>query len=479
MPTLKTSLTGLALCLGWLAAPALAADKPHADQQYWPQWRGPERTGVAPLGDPPVEWSETKNVKWKTKLPGYGHSSPVVWGDKIFVLTAIESRKPAAGGGETTSATTPPRGGEGQPPLGGGPGGKGGGSRKGSGGPGGKGGGMSGSAPTDPVQFVVVCVDRQSGKILWQQTAKTEVPHQGHQPNNTFASTSPITDGERVYAFFGSHGIHCYDVAGKLLWSQQFGRMNTANGFGEGASPALSGDALIVNWDHEGEDFITALDKRTGKTLWKTARDERTTWTTPLVVTHGGQTEVIVPASGKTRSYDIATGKLIWECGGQTANVIPTAVANNEFVFAISGYRGNSLQAIKLGRTGDLTGSDAVAWSYNKSTPYVPSPLLYGDNLYFVSNNNNILSCFNAKTGQPNYEAERLEGIRGIYASPVGAGGRVYVVGREGTSLVLKNSAKFEVLAKNTLSDPMDASPAIADKEIFLRGHENLYCIAQ
>ena len=255
--------------------------------------------------------------------------------------------------------------------------------------------------------------------------------------------------------------------------------MQTRNSFGEGTSPALFGDTIVVNWDHEGEDFIAALDKNTGKELWRNARDEETTWTTPLIVQHNGKAQVVVAATRKTRSYDLATGKQVWECGGMTGNVVPSPVTGFGMVYAISGFRGAALQAIKLSATGDITGTDAIAWQHGKSTPYVPSPLLYGERLYFHANNNAILSCFDAKTGKALFDAERLDGPSGIYSSPIGADGRIYVVGRNGVSVVLKDSPKLEVLATNRLVEEIDASPVAVGRELFLRGHESLYCISE
>jgi outer membrane protein assembly factor BamB len=265
---------------------------------------------------------------------------------------------------------------------------------------------------------------------------------------------------------------------GNLKWSKEFGHMQTRNSFGEGASPALHGDTVVINWDDEGaNDFITALDKRTGKELWRTPRSEDTGWSTPLIVEHDKKAQVIVNASGKVRSYDLATGKEIWSCAGQTANAIPSPVADADTVYVTSGFRGSALFAIKLGSTGDLAGTEAIRWSYKKSTPYVPSPLLVGDSIYVVSGNNGKLSCFDTKTGQPQFEAEQLPGIFGIYASPVAAKDRVYVLGREGKCLVLKQGPKLEVLGTNALNDRTDSSIALAGKELFIRGHENLYCI--
>jgi outer membrane protein assembly factor BamB len=478
------------LCLGYTsltlaAATYFAAAADSAGKQFWPQWRGPLATGVAPDANPPLEWSESKNVKWKVKIPGEGHSTPAVWGDRIFVLSAVPTgkkpetksgnaeTKPAVeaeerirgsgGGGEGPQGEGRPR--EGRPP--GGPGG-----------PGGRGFG-GGAPPTETFQFTAMCLDRKTGKTLWQKVAREAVPHEGHQRDNTFASGSPITDGKLLIAYFGSQGLHCYDVDGNLKWSKDFGKMRTKNGFGEGASPTLHEDRVIVVWDHEGEDFITALDKNTGKEIWRTSRSDDTGWSTPLVIEHGGKKQVVVNATGKVRSYNFADGKELWSCSGQTANAIPSPVANADTVFVTSGFRGNALFAIQLGRTGDLTDTDAIRWKHNKSTPYVPSPLLVDDLLYVVSGNNGIVSCFDAKTGTAHFEAERLEGVGGIYASPVSAKDRVYVLGRDGSCVVLKKGPKLEVLATNKLEDKTDSSIALVDKELFIRGKENLYCIAQ
>jgi outer membrane protein assembly factor BamB len=252
-------------------------------------------------------------------------------------------------------------------------------------------------------------------------------------------------------------------------------------GFGEGTSPALSGDTLVIYWDDEAsDDFIAAFDKTTGKELWRQPRNEGTGWSTPLIVDFNGQKQVVVNATGKVRSYDLATGKEIWSCGGQTANAIPSPVAQGDMLYLTSGFRGSALQAIHLGRTGDLTGTDAIAWSHSKSTPYIPSPLLADNYLYLISGNENMLSCFDAKTGEPYFERERLEGIRGVYASPVSARDRTYVLGREGSCVVLKKGPKPEVLAVNKLDDTRsDASIALVDKQLFLRTAHNLYCISE
>ena len=255
--------------------------------------------------------------------------------------------------------------------------------------------------------------------------------------------------------------------------------MNTVMAFGEGGSLAVAGDAVVVVWDHQGDSFIIALNKITGETIWKKERDEPSSWATPLPIEVNGKTQIIASAANFIRSYDLKTGDIIWQCGGLTRNVIPTPVTGFGMVYCASGFRGSSLLAIELGRTGDLSGTNAVKWHVKEATPYVPSPLLYGDKLYVCSTNNSIISCYNAKTGKPYFFKERLEQIRGIYASPIAAAGRVYFVGRNGVAYVLKASEKLEILAINTLDDGFDASPAIVGNEMYLKGKNNLYCIAE
>jgi outer membrane protein assembly factor BamB len=428
-----------------------------------------------------------------------------VWGDKIFIQTAISTGKKADPAGQKDAAAAnvtatanqsdakndavkkddakadDSRKEEGagrrqRGQSGRGQGGFGGGRRGGFG---------RGEPPTEIHQFALLCIDRQTGKTLWQKVASEVLPHEGHHRDHGFASHSPITDGQHVIAFFGSRGLHCYDMDGNLKWSKDLGRMQSLNGFGEGSSPALFGNTVIVNWDHEGDDFIAAFDKTTGNELWREPRNEKTTWSTPLVVEHNGKTQVIIGATDSIRSYDLKSGKQLWEAGGLTANVIPSPVSIGDMVFLTSGYRGNSLKAIRLGASGNIDGTDSIVWELGrgKGTPYVPSPLLYRDRLYIVSSHSAILSCYNARSGEPIAEMKRIEGLSGIYASPVAADGRVYVVGRNGTTAVLKHSAEpveeFEVLSTNQLDDPMDASAAIVGGEIFLRGHEHLYCIAE
>jgi len=327
---------------------------------------------------------------------------------------------------------------------------------------------------------VLLSIDRETGKTQWQKVLEEVVPHEGHHPTDgTFASASPVTDGQSVYAFFGSRGLYCCDLQGNVKWKKNFGQMKIKMGFGEGSSPVLFGDTLVVNWDHEGEDFIVALNKVTGQELWRQPRTEDTSWATPIVVVQDGKPQVVTAATRKIRSYDLATGQLLWECAGLTPNVIPSPVAGDGLVYAISGFRGYALLAIKPDRTGDVTGTDAIAWSYKKNTPYVPSPLLYEGRLYFFADNKATLTSCEAKTGRVLIDAQRLPELQEVYASPVGAAGRVYVIGRNGAAAVLQAADTLEVLATNRLDEKFDASPAIVGREIFLRGREYLYCLTE
>jgi outer membrane protein assembly factor BamB len=254
--------------------------------------------------------------------------------------------------------------------------------------------------------------------------------------------------------------------------------MTVRRGFGEGSSPAIQGDTLIVTWDHQGESFIVALDRTTGDEKWRTAREEITSWTTPLIVAIGDGYQVVTSATERVRGYDLETGNLLWESPGLTLNAIPSPVAAEGVVFVTSGYRGSVVYAVQLDRArGDLTGGDAIVWSGDRDTPYVPSPLLYDGTLYLIKGNSGILSAIDAKSGERNY-IERLDDVPRVYASPVAGGGRIYIPGRDGGTLVLASGPEFEVLAFNELDDGFDASPALVDSEIYLRGKRWLYRIS-
>jgi outer membrane protein assembly factor BamB len=434
-------------------------------EEQWPAWRGPLATGVAPKANPPTEWSETKNVKWKVAVPGSGTATPIVWGDRIYLLTAIPSEK--------KEAASLPRNFQvlaAQPAPGGPPGDR----RRPGGGRG------RGDGPTESFQFSVISLDRATGKTVWQKTATEQVPHEGHHQTHGYASGSPVTDGRMLYAYFGSRGLYAMDLNGEIKWSADFGDQQTRNGFGEGTSPALAGNTILVNWDHEGpDDFIVALDKTTGKELWRKSREEKTSWATPYILEHDGVVQAVVNATGAVRSYNVKNGDVVWESSGQTDNAIPSVVSGHGLFFVMSGFRGSALQAIKIGAKGKVMDTDAIAWSYNRGTPYVPSPLIYGDQLFFLSGNSARLSIFDAKTGERHVEAEKVGDMTDVYAAPVGAGGRVYLAGRDGRFAVIKQGPKLEILAQSRLDDAFDAVPVPVGNDLFLRGHKSLYCIAE
>lgn len=428
-----------------IASSVCAADAPDR-LDNWHQWRGPDASGMAPWGDPPLKWDEKTNVKWKTAIPGRGASTPIIWGDQIFLVTASDTGKQADP--KDIPRVDPKFQTKTRP-------------------------------PSTYHNFDVLCLDRKTGKVRWQQTATRAVPHEGHHQTHSYAASSPITDGKFLYVNFGSRGIYCYDLDGNQIWKRDFGLMHTRLGWGEAASPALHGDALVVPWDQEEGSFIICLDAKTGKDRWKVERNEPTSWATPLIVEHKGKVQVIVNGHNKVRSYDLVTGKVIWECGGQTLNAIPSPVVKDGVVICMTGYRGAAVYAVPLDATGDVTGTDKIAWKYDKGTPYVPSPVLAGDRLYFTQANTGQLTCLDVKTGKPIIDRERLPGLESLYASPAGAKDRLYFPGRNGTVVVIKRADKIEVLATNRLDEGIDASPAIVGKQLFLRGEKHLYCIEE
>jgi outer membrane protein assembly factor BamB len=439
------SIAGLLSIVGpilFSLASLSAADGDFAARRLdnWHQWRGPDGSGVAPRGNPPLEFGEGKNVRWKVDVAGEGHASPVVWGHRVLILGAVRT--------ERERATPPPA----DP--------------------------QAKTAPPEKIyRFQVLCLDLETGQTLWERTACEEAPHEGRHETNSYASASPTTDGQLVYAPFGSRGVYCYTLEGELKWKRDLGRMRTRSGWGEGASPAVHDGILVVNWDQEEGSFIVALDARTGEPRWRRDRDEPTSWATPLIVEHGGRPQAIVNATNRVRSYDVRTGELIWECGGQTVNAIPSPVAAGDLAIVMSGYRGSAAIAIPLDSKGDVTGKETLRWSLARGTPYVPSPILVDDKVLFTQTNSAILTCVEARTGKPLIERERLPGLQNLYASPVGAAGRVYFFDRDGTALAIRASGKLEVLAASKLDDAVDASPAIVGGRMIVRTRRHVYCL--
>ncbi|MFZ9092981.1 MAG: PQQ-binding-like beta-propeller repeat protein, partial [Planctomycetaceae bacterium] len=318
-----------------------------------------------------------------------------------------------------------------------------------------------------------------SGDVLWKQTAVTATPHQGTHSTNNFASASPCTDGTHVYAHFGSRGLFCYTMNGELKWSRtDFPKMSTRNSFGEGSSPTITGNLVLLPWDHEGDSFLYALDKLTGKTVWQTARDEPTEWSTPLVVDAKGGQQVILNGQNYARGYDLKTGKELWRCSGQTDRPVASAVSMGDLAIVGSGFRGSYMAAFRLDGRGDLRGTRSVVWQVNRDTPDIASPLLTNGRVYFHKAKTGVLTCLNAATGEECFGASRIPGIATTYASPVAAGGFIFLTGRSGTIVVIKDSAELEIVSTNELGEGIDATPAPVDDQLFIRGTRHLYCIS-
>jgi arylsulfatase A len=416
-------------------------------KRYWHQWRGPEATGMSATASPPVTWSEENNIRWKVPIEGQGNASPIVWDDKIFVLTAVDTK--------VVDPSLPPP--EDQPER------------------------VFGiTFPNTVFRFEVLCLNRFTGKKLWQQTATEKVPHEGTHHHADFSCASPVTEGERLYCWFGSAGMYCYSLDGTLLWKRDLGEVRVGASLGEGCSPVLHHGRIIIVRDHSGQSSIEVLEAATGQTVWKRTRDEKNAWATPQIFTEdGGRTQVITAASNFIRSYDLDTGEVIWQCSGLTGNVTPSPVIYNDMVICMSGYEGHSVMALKLNSKGDVSGSSAVVWSGDKGTPYIPSPLLFDDQLYFTQSNKGILTALNATTGEAIIERTRLPDIQNIYASPVGANGHVYFAGRTGAIVVLKHTNELNVVATNRLDDEFNASPVPVGDCLYLRGRQYLYCIGE
>ena len=338
---MRTSLLQLMFILvSLLTGAAQAADFEQEKLHNWHQWRGPLANGFAPEADPPTTWGSESNVRWKVAVPGQGESTPIVWQNRIFLTTAIETDR---------EEEMPPA--EQAEAPGGNP--------------------FRIERPTHYYQFVVLCFDRATGKVIWQKVVTEAVPHEGHHKDHGYASASPVTDGQFVYASFGSRGIYCFDMDGNQKWDRQLGKLRMYRFFGEATSPVLDGDALLVNWDHEGDSFLYSLDTRTGKTRWQVPREPGTSWSTPLVVDVAGRKQIVVNSNKKARGYDFATGDVLWECGGQTRAIIPCPVAYRGKAFLMSGYPESALFAVPLDSQGDITGTDKIAWSRTATRPIV------------------------------------------------------------------------------------------------------------
>ena len=461
----------------------------------WPGWRGPGASGVG-SGSPPSTWSEDSNIRWKVAIEGKGLSCPVIWGDRVYVTTAIPTGEPAEESVEQADAAGGARTGQEQ---GGGRGGFG----RGDGG----GGGFGRAVPPAEHDFVVMALSRKDGSVVWQRTLNTLTPHEGTHGDGSFATPTLAMDGQRIVASFGSFGIFGLDMDGEVLWDVDLGDMSVQGAFGEGSSPVLAEEIVVHNWDHEGDSFIVAIDSADGSEMWRRERPRGTNWTTPLIVECDGDMQVIVPHA-RTVAYDLFSGDELWSIGsvpeevsprgqggsgfgrgalsggrrggGGRNGVIASPVVADGILYLVTGGRSGGLHAVELASlSGDMGDDVEYLWSETRDLPSIPSPLLYQGVLYALKQNSGILSAFDASSGERLYGPERLEGVANAYASPVAADGRLYLTGRDGEIEVVAAGAEFQSLAVNQLDDSFDASPAIVGGELYLRGLNALYCIAE
>ncbi len=408
----------------------------------WPQWRGPRGQGVSEEKNLPVEWSPTKNIKWKTPIPGRGHSSPIVWGNRLFLTTSIAGAEiPGAAAVKHVINNQTVK--------------------------------LSDTVGAERSHTLkLMCLDTESGKILWERTVYEGRMYDDRQKANTYASSTPATDGRYVYAFFGSEGVYCFDFDGKQIWNASLGGI-AKMGYGEGTSPVIFENLLIIQADMElGQgSFITALDKTTGKQVWKTARKNRASWSTPVLVRGGKQVELVASGSESVVSYDPFTGKELWQAEGLVSHAIPTPLAGDDNVFVYAGSHDKRGYSVRLS-------DDKIQWRHDKGTAYVASGILYDGSIYLITDSG-IMTSLDARTGQLRYEGGRLPVATTFFASPVAFDGKVLITSQDGDTFVIAAGPKHEVVRTNSLGEPVYASPAISGGHIFIRGEQHLYCIGQ
>ena len=453
-PRLRTIISPITKCaplvgmLFWLTALAApGAERP----PNWGQFRGPGALGVADHPNLPDRWSTHENVAWKIEVPGRGWSSPIVSGQRVFVTTVVSE-------GEVEPAK--------------------------------KGLYFGGERPEVPKiqhHWVLLAYDLKSGREVWRQEARRGTPPNPLHMKNSYASETPVTDGERVYAYFGNVGLFCYDLDGRTLWSTNWAPVKTRYGWGSAASPVLHDGRLFLVNDNQEHSFAVALDAKTGRQLWRVERDEPSNWATPYVWQNERRTELITPGTKRVRSYDL-DGKLLWEFGGMSSIVIPTPFSKFGLLYVCSGYVGDKVRpafAIKPGASGDITlkpgetNNAFVAWYQPTASPYNPSPLLYGD-YFYVLFDFGFLSCHDARTGRPVYDKQRIrEGATSFTASPWAANGKIFALSEDGDTFVFQAGADYKLLHKNSLDEMCMATPAIAGDELLIRTLTKLYCFSK
>lgn len=424
--------------------------------QQWPSFRGAGASGVADGSPVVATWNAGTgdNVVWKAPIPGLAVSSPVVWGDRIFVSTAVSSNPNAVFRHGLYGDVEP-------------------------------------SNDVSKHAWRLLALDRKTGKVLWDRVAHEGTPKTKRHPKSSQASPTPATDGTHVVVSFGSEGLYTYDVKGTLLWKKDLGVLNAGwfydpdYEWGVASSPIIWKHLVIVQSDIQKNSFIVAFDVKTGKEVWRTAREEIPSWCTPTVVEIDGKTELVTQGTNAIRGYDPLTGAELWKLTGNSEVTVPTPVAGPGVVIVTNGYRGvQPIFAIKPGARGDITlkgdatSSDAIAWSTKRGGPYMPTPVVYGDLLYVVLNNG-VLSAYNVKTGERAYQ-ERLGGKGGAFsASPVAADGKIYLASEDGDVFVVKAGPTYELLATNPVGEVLMATPAIADGTLYIRGLKHLFAIGR
>ncbi len=386
-------------------------------RKYWPQWRGPSGQGVVEGDAYPDTWSDMENVRWKVEVPGRGHSSPVVWKDRIFLTTAY-----------------------------------------------------------DGARRVVLCFRRRDGKLLWEAAAPQPEPVERLYRKNSYATATPVTDGERVYALFGNGGLLAIDFNGKQVWHYSFGA--TSNYHGPGGSPLLYKDRVIFYQDQRTDSFVAAIHAKTGRLLWRTPRQERVGWGTPIAIRAGGRDEIIVSGQFAVRAYDPDTGHELWTARGNTVEVTPTPAVGHGLVFCSSGRAGPTL-AIRPGGSGDVTETHIV-WQTPRGSPFIPSPLVYGDYLYLVNDMTSIATCLEAKRGETLWQGRLGEARReGFSASPIAMNGKVFFTNDDGETFVVATGPEFNLLRVNRLGEQTLATPALVEGKWYFRTASHLMAIGR
>jgi len=437
-------------CVTWLFLNAVTVRA----GENWPQFRGPDSSGVAADGEGlPVKWSQTENVAWKTSVPGLGWSSPVVWGERIFLTTAIKEA------GEESEAEPIKKG------L------YFGGNRE---------------TPGELHRWKVYCIDFETGKVRWEKLAHEGIPEHGHHLKNTLASETPLTDGERVYAYFGNIGLFCYDMDGKELWKTNWGSSPVRHNWGTAASPVLHGGRLYIVNDNDEQSFIVAIDKLTGDEVWRVDRDEKSNWATPFIWENSLRTEIVTPATGRVRSYSLE-GDLLWELGGMSSIAIPTPFVKFGLLYVSSGYvldKRKPIFAIRPGASGDIslgddeTSNEYISWCQKRGAPYNTSPIIYGQNFY-VLYDQGIFGAFDALDGEKIFKKRIGGGARAFTSSPWAYDGKIFCLSEDGETFVIEAGDEFKLLHSNPLDEFCMATPAIAGNSLIIRTETQLYRIAQ